>query len=134
MAKKQTALWLALVQGVLLSLGVYLLLSILVSLLLIRAVLPETGGFPAVAVSCVAASFVGAFTCAQRASWRRLPSGLLCACGFVLVLAAVGALCWRQITWLGHGGVLLLCAIAGGILAGVMGNKRKKRRRAVRKA
>ena len=133
MAKKQTALWLVFVQGILLSLGIYLLLTVLISLLLVKAVLPESWGFPAVAISCVAASFAGAFTCVRRSAWGKLPSALTCACGFALVLAAVGLLCWQRITWLGQGGVLLLCALFGGVLAGLFGSKRKKRRKSLRK-
>lgn len=44
--KKDTALWMVFVQGVALSLGVYLLVTVLASLLLVKAVLPEAGAFP----------------------------------------------------------------------------------------
>ena len=41
--RKQSTWWLALVQGLLLSLGVYLAAAALIALLLVRAVLPEAG-------------------------------------------------------------------------------------------
>ena len=45
--RKQSTWWLALVQGLLLSLGVYLAAAALIALLLVRAVLPEAGTYPA---------------------------------------------------------------------------------------
>ena len=50
--KKDTALWMVFVQGVALSLGVYLLVTVLASLLLVKAVLPEAGAFPVLAAGC----------------------------------------------------------------------------------
>ena len=47
-----TALWLVFVEGAALSLGIYLLLTVLLSALVVKAVLPEEGSFPAVAASC----------------------------------------------------------------------------------
>ena len=51
--RKQTALWLVSVEGAALSLGIYLLLTVLLSALVVKAVLPEEGSFPAVAASCL---------------------------------------------------------------------------------
>ena len=68
--KKETALWLVFLQGTGLSLGVYLLLMVAASALLVGAVLPETGAFPATAVSCCLASMAGA-----RPLLRRRPGG-----------------------------------------------------------
>ena len=104
------------------------------SALLVGAVLPEAGAFPATAVSCCLASMAGAMTCVRRSPWGSLPSAMTCAGGFLLVLIAVALLCWQQITWLGQGGVLLLCGAGGGLLAGLLGGRRRKRkRRPVRK-
>ena len=44
--RKQTALWLVFVEGAALSLGIYLLLTVLLSALVVKAVLPEEGSFP----------------------------------------------------------------------------------------
>ena len=126
--KKETALWLVFLQGTGLSLGVYLLLMVAASALLVGAVLPETGASPATAVSCCLASMAGAMTCVRRSPWGSLPSAMTCAGGFLLVLIAVALLCWQQITWLGQGGVLLLCGIGGGLLAGLLGGRRRGRK------
>ena len=128
--RKQTALlWLVFLQGVGLALGIYLLLMVLASALLVGAVLPEAGAFPAAAVGCCLASWAGAMTCVRRGPWGSLPSAMICAGGFLLVLVAVALLCWQQITWLGRGGVLLLCGAGGGLLAGLLGGRRRKRKR-----
>ena len=137
--KKETALWLVFLQGAGLSLGIYMLLMVAVSALLVGAVLPEAGAFPAAAVSCCLASWAGAMTCVRRSPWGSLPSAMTCAGTFLLVLIAVALLCWQQITWLGQGGILLLCGAGGGLLAGLLGRRRRRRKggrrvRPVRKA
>ena len=111
--RKQTALWLVFVEGAALSLGIYLLLTVLLSALVVKAVLPEEGSFPAVAASCCLASFAGAMLSVRRSSWGSLASAMVSAAGFLLAVVAVALLCWQQITWLGRGGVLLLCGAGG---------------------
>ena len=81
--KKETALWLVFLQGVGLALGIYLLLMVLASALLVGAVLPEAGTFPAAAVGCCLASWAGAMTCVRRSPWGSLPSAMTCAGGFL---------------------------------------------------
>lgn len=102
--RKQTALWLVFVEGAALSLGIYLLLTVLLSALVVKAVLPEEGSFPAVAASCCLASFAGAMLSVRRSSWGSLASAMVSAAGFLLAVVAVALLCWQQITWLGRGG------------------------------
>ena len=136
--KKDTALWMVFVQGVALSLGVYLLVTVLASLLLVKAVLPEAGAFPILAAGCCLSACLGGLTCTRRSPWGSLPSALVCAAGFLAVLIVVSLLCWKQISWLGRGGLLLLCGAGGGLLAGVLGGRRRcrkggKRGRPVRK-
>ena len=123
--RKQTALWLVFVEGAALSLGIYLLLTVLLSALVVKAVLPEEGSFPAVAASCCLASFAGAMLSVRRSSWGSLASAMVSAAGFLLAVVAVALLCWQQITWLGRGGVLLLCGAGGGLLAGLLGPVRR---------
>ena len=94
--RKQTALWLVFVEGAALSLGIYLLLTVL------KAVLPEEGSFPAVAASCCLASFAGAMLSVRRSSWGSLASAMVSAAGFLLAVVAVALLCWQQIDKLVH--------------------------------
>ena len=82
--RKQTALWLVFVEGAALSLGIYLLLTVLLSALVVKAVLPEEGSFPAVAASCCLASFAGAMLSVRRSSWGSLASAMVSAAGFLL--------------------------------------------------
>lgn len=132
--KKQAPDRLILLKGVLLAFGVYLPGQLLVALLAVKGVLREGSLFPAVAALCLLAALAGGLLCARRPIWGALPSAMLCAAVFAGMLAAVGILCWEGgITWTGHGGILMLCALAGGLLGGVLGSgqKRKKKRRPV---
>ena len=126
--RKQTALWLVFVEGAALSLGIYLLLTVLLSALVVKAVLPEAGAFPVLAAGCCLSACLGGLTCTSRSPWGSLPSALMCAAGFLAVLIVVSLLCWKQISWLGRGGLLLLCGAGGGLLAGVLGGRRRRRK------
>lgn len=131
--KKQTPNGLVFLKGVSLSLGIYLLGQLLVTLLVVKGALAEEGMFPAVAVLCLLAALAGGILCARRPVWGAVPSAIVCAALFAGILAAVGVLCWEEgITWTGHGGILVLCALGGGLLGGVLGSRpRKKKRRKV---
>lgn len=121
--------WLVFVEGAALSLGIYLLLTVLLSALVVKAVLPEEGSFPAVAASCCLASFAGAMLSVRRSSWGSLASAMVSAAGFLLAVVAVALLCWQQITWLGRGGVAAAVRRRRGLLAGLLGGRRRKRKR-----
>ena len=125
--RKQTAVWLVFVQGILAALGIYLLAAVLAALLAVRAVLPEAGVLPMLAAGSFLAVCAGGLLCARRSGWGSLPSALVCAGGFLAVLIAVALLCWEEAAWLGAGGLLLLCAAAGGIAAGLLGDRGRRR-------
>ena len=131
--KKQSPHTLIFLKGLLLSFGIYLLGQLLVTLLVVKGALREEGMFPAVAALCLLSALAGGFLCARRPVWGPLPSAMMCAVLFAGILAAMGILCWGEgITWLGQGGILILCALAGGLLAGLSGRgHRKKKRRKI---
>lgn len=132
---QKPVLWLTYLRGVLLSLAIYLLGQLLLTLLLVRGTVSESSGFPTLAALCMLASLAGSVSCTRQAPWGALPNALLCAVLFALCLIAVGFSFWSGVSWLGRGGILLLCVLAGGLLAGVLGSrkggKRSKRKRLV---
>lgn len=132
--KKQKPEWTGFLQGILLALGVYLVCQLLTALLLVKGVLPESRSFLVVAVCCAVSALIGGLW-VGKTSLGRLAGGVLVAAGFAVVLVAVGLLCWDGILWTGHGGILLLCALAGGVLSGLTGGKRARRvkRKALRR-
>lgn len=131
--KQRTAVWMVFLQGVLLALGIYLLGQLPAAALMVRGSLPESAGFPAAAVLCVLSVTCGGLVTVRRVSWGALPAGLLTAGLFIGVLVLVGLSAWTRITWLGRGGILMLCALGGGLLSGVLGSRRGRRSRRKRK-
>lgn len=102
-------------QGVLVSLAIYLLAAVVLALLAVKGVMPEESLFPVLAVCCGVCALAGGMTCARRVPWGVLPGADGCCCGFAAVLAAVGLLCWTDgVTWTGRGGILLACVLGGG--------------------
>ena len=127
--KKKAPVWKVFLQGSLLALGVYLTGAALQALLLVKGVAPESAAFPVTGALCLLAALCGGMVVARKMPWGTLPSALMNTAVFAAVLLAIGGLCWKGITWAGQGGVLLLCALAGGVLAGVLGGRRVKRRK-----
>lgn len=127
MARKQLALWQGFLAGSLLTLGVYLLGLLFLTLLLVKGALSEGGSFPAVAVLCALSALAGGLLTVRLTRWRA--GGVLTAAIFLSVLILTGLGFWEEIAWVGHGGVLLLCGLAGGVLAGLAGPKRRRRRK-----
>ena len=131
--RKPTAVWTVFLRGALLAFGVYLAGQLLLALLQVKGVLPEQGGYPATAVLCGVSSLLGGLLCVRRSPWGTLPGGLLEASLFALLLMAGGLLFWRGITWTGRGGVLLLCALGGGAVSGLLGGRRGRRGKRTRR-
>lgn len=127
MSNKQKAAGTAFGGGLLVALGAYLAAMPVLALAVVREALPETGLFPTVAAVCALASLAGSRFCVRRSPMGRLPSALLCALAFAAVLAAVGSLAWEGVAWAGEGGLLLACALGGGLCAGLPATKRGRR-------
>lgn len=123
--------WVVFARALALSMGIYLLGHVLLAALLVRGTVGEGIAFGVTAGLCVVSAAAGALWAAGRAPMGRLPGAMLAAALFACALIAVGAALWQGITWTGHGGILLLCALAGGLLAGILGPRKRggKRRR-----
>lgn len=128
-ARKKTPASMVVLQGVLVSLAIYLLAAVVLALLAVKGVMPEESLFPVLAVCCGVCALAGGMTCARRVPWGVLPGAMAAAAGFAAVLAAVGLLCWTDgVTWTGRGGILLACVLGGGLLSGLLGRRRGGRR------
>jgi len=123
--RKSSPLWAVLLQGVATALGIYLLGAALLALALVRGAVPESGAFGVTAALCLLAALGGGLTVARRTPWGTLPAALVNTGLFAFVLTAVSYGCWQGIT--GQGWVLLLCALAGGVLSALVSGRRKKR-------
>ena len=112
--RKKTSAGVVVLQGVLVSLGIYLLAAVVLALLAVKGAVPEGSLFPVLAVCCGVCALAGGMTCARRVPWGVLPGAMAAAAGFAAVLAAVGLLCWTDgVTWTGRGGILLACLFFG---------------------
>jgi len=125
--RRKLAAWQGFLAGGLLSLGVYLSGLLLLTLLLVKGVLSEGGSFPIVAVLCALAALAGGLLTVRLTLWRA--GGVLTAAVFLFVLLLAGLGFWDEISWLGHGGILLLCGLAGGLLAGAAMPRSRRRRK-----
>ncbi|MCI9331314.1 MAG: hypothetical protein HFG05_03970 [Oscillibacter sp.] len=125
--RKKLAVWQGFLAGGLLTLGIYFLGLLFLTLLLVKGILSEGGSFPLVAALCTLSTLAGGLITVRLTHWRA--GGVLTASIFLCVLVLAGLSFWEQIFWLGHGGGLLLCGLAGGLLAGVAGPKNRRRRK-----
>ncbi len=125
--RKKTAVWQGFLAGGLLTLGIYLLGLLFLTLLLVKGALSEGGSFPMVAALCALASLAGGLLTVRLTHWRA--GGALTAGAFLFVLLLAGLGFGGEITWAGRGGVLLLCGLAGGLLSGAAGPRKRRRRK-----
>lgn len=127
--KKAAAPWLVVLQSVGSALAMYLVGVALLAGLMVRGSVPQSAAWPVMAVLCLGAAFAGGMVSARRLPWGTLPSALLAAGCFGAVLALAGLGGWDTLTLMGRGGGLLLCTVVGGVLAGLLGGRRKVRRK-----
>ena len=126
--KRRTAAGVVLLQGAAVSVIVYLAGILLLALLVVKGMVPERAAFPAVAVLCLLGALSGGGVTARRTPWGPLPAALLNTALFAAVLLVVGLACWPD--GIGSRGViLLLCALGGGLAAGLLGGRRGRRRK-----
>jgi phosphate/sulfate permease len=128
-SKKKASPWTSFLKGGGVSLAIYLGGVALLAALMTKGTVPETAGFPVVAALCLLAVLCGGVVVTRGAPWGPLPASLLHTAVFALVLIGVGLGFWQTVSWTGHGGILLLCALAGGVLAGLLGGRRRRLRK-----
>jgi hypothetical protein len=127
--KKKAPAWTVFLKGGGLSLSVYLGGILLLAALMTKGTAPEGVGFPVTAALCLLAVLSGGVVVSRGAPWGPLPATLLHATLFALILLGVGLSFWQGVSWTGHGGILLLCVLAGGVLAGLLGGRHRRRRK-----
>ena len=126
--KRRTAAGVVLLQGAAVSVIVYLAGILLLALLVVKGAVPERAAFPAVAVLCLLGTRSGGVVTARRTPWGPLSAALLNTALFAAVLLVVGLACWPD--GIGSRGViLLLCALGGGLAAGLLSGRRGRRRK-----
>ena len=126
--KRRTAAGVVLLQGAAVSVIVYLAGILLLALLVVKGAVPERAAFPAVAVLCLLGTLSGGVVTARRTPWGPLSAALLNTARFAAVLLVVGVACWPD--GIGSRGViLLLCALGGGLAAGLLSGRRGRRRK-----
>ena len=126
--KKQSDPWKLFAKCVILSLGIYLLGQILLAALLVNGTLKRESAFTVLAALAVLATLAGGSLCVKRFPWGTLPGGIVFALIFGGVITGIGAACWKGITWSGQGGLLLCWIMAGGLLCGILGGIKGKRK------
>ena len=90
--RKKLAVWQGFLAGGLLTLSVYLLGLLLLTLLLVKGALSEGGSFAMVAALCVLATLAGGLLTVRLTLWRA--GGVLTAALFLSVLLLAGLGFW----------------------------------------
>ena len=125
--KARPAPWRGVLRGTLAAIVLYLIGTALLALLIVNGAVPEAMMFPMTAVLCVLSALCGGLLAGPMLP--PLPGAMAVAACFDGVLLAVGAACWQGVTWMGHGGILLLSVLGGGLLSGILAGSRRGRRR-----
>lgn len=130
---KKDSLFVGIMRGSIISLLLYLVGCLLTALLLVKGILQEGSIYPVLAVNSVLASLSGCTAVLGKASLGKIPMALLVAGIFCCFQVMIGVCFWHGITWTGEGGVLLLCAVCGGILSALLSARKRKKGKRLRK-
>ena len=133
MGNKEIPLWIVLTQGSLLALAIYFLGLLGISGLLVNGKVGEGSAFPLTLGLIFTAAFGGAMIAVRRTTLGTLPTGLAIAAIFLFALGVAGLAFWESITFLGRGGILMGGALCGGVLAGLLGGRKRRRGKRVRR-
>lgn len=117
-ARKKTPAGMVVLQGVLVSLAIYLLAAVVLALLAVKGVMPEESLFPVLAVCCGVCALAGGMTCARRVPWGVLPGADGCCCRIRSGSGGVGLLRWTDGVHLDRRGRILLACVWGAALSG----------------
>ena len=132
--KSKTPLWLILTQGGLLTLMLYFLGVLGLSLLLLNECVGEGGAFPAVSVLGGVSALFGGMVSARRCGGvNPVLAGLAVGGCTALSLAAAGIGCWGGIELWGRGGILFALICGGGALGGYLSGKKRKKGKRIRR-
>lgn len=126
---KQKSLAIAAGKGIGLSLVIYIGLQLLLALLAVKGVLPESRLFSAQVITAALAALAGGIYVGRRSPAGTLPAALLSAGGFAAAIALLGLLLYDGLLQSWETGVRLLAICAGGILAGLAASGGRKKRR-----
>lgn len=126
--RKSGALWVVVMRGVALSLVVWACGVGLLTAVMTAGGVGEANAFPILSGLTGLAAFAGAVSVVRHTPWGTLISAMLVAVLFTSLLLCMGLLSWKQISWTGHGGTLLLWSLCGGVAAGILGRPRNKKR------
>lgn len=112
------------------ALAGYVVLLAGATALLLRGVLPEESLAVVTGVCCLAAVLVGGSVSAGRSTWRPMSAATSVGAVMAALLVVAGLAAPEPPDWTGQGGALVLCALGGGVLAGLLAARRagKKRR------
>lgn len=121
--KKKHPAWVPYLEGLLLTLGIYLAGHLLLALLIVRGTIGEGAAFPVTAALCLLAAAGGGVLAGRRAG--KPASAVGTAALFAAILVCCG-LSGAGAEWDGRDGVVLLCALCGGVAAVPAAGKRKR--------
>ena len=115
--------------GGIISLGICMMMLLLCSIGISSGLLNNRAMVQYTVGSCIICSFLGAMYSVYRVRSRTLFVGVLTSCVLFLLIISIGFLMFPETSLSDHGAEIAAGCFAGGILAGFLGGKPKKKRR-----
>lgn len=111
------------------ALAGYVILLAGVTAALVRGVMPEGSLAAVTGVCCLLAALMGGSVSAGRSTWRPMSAAVSVGAVMAALLVLGGLSAPEPPDWAGQGGALVLCALGGGLLAGLLASRRAKKKR-----
>lgn len=129
MAKRKAPGWAGFPEGAALSLALYIAFQFLLALFTIKGIVPEGAAFRFQAGSGATAACLGGILAIRHTNVGTLLAAMGSAAIFTVALMLGGMLACDGMAWSRESAILLASALAGGILAGLLGGGRGKKRK-----
>lgn len=129
MSKRKAPGWAGIPEGAALSLGLYILLQCLLALLTVQDMLDPAAALRLQIGSAALAALCGGILSACRTGAGALPAALAGAACFAVLIVLGGLLICDGLVWSTRGIALLAAAMAGGLAAGLLCDRRGGKRR-----
>lgn len=127
--EKRRGAWRSFLAGGITALGLYLAGVFVLAFFLARGLLPESSDFLILSGFGFTAALAGGVTAAKRSLWATMPSAILNTGIFLMILVLIGFTVWPETFWSGQSMICVAAILVGGLLGGVLGAGRKKRKK-----
>lgn len=131
--RKKESLWAVCLRGSMIALVLYVAGVCGTAFCLTKGLLPESSAYLLLSANCLLAVWCASMMVLRKSPFRQGFAALFIALLFCFFQIVLGICIWEGPSLTGEGGLLLLWAVAGGVLSMVLSCRNKRKGKRIRK-